>query len=179
MEQQNQKKQRQMQKQPTGEQSSPQPTAQAQQPQQSDPKDAKIAELTNDLKRLAAEFDNYKKRVEKENGEFRAFAKVDLIKKLLPVLDSMEIGLKNTQNHDTFVKGMELVYSQLYGLLEEEGIEQIQTQNRRFDPYFHEALMMEDDAGDEGRILEEFQKGYLVKGKIVRHSKVKVSKKPT
>lgn len=164
----------QTQKPSVGKQSPPPPTGQ---PLQPDQKDATIAELTNDLKRLAAEFDNYKKRTEKENSEFRDYAKVELIKKLLPVLDSLEIGLKNTQNPATFIKGMELVFSQLYSLLEEEGLQCITTENHKFDPYYHEALMTQEDSGEDNRILEEFQKGYLLKGKIIRHSKVKVSKK--
>jgi molecular chaperone GrpE len=143
-----------------------------------DAKDAKIDELTDDLKRVAAEFDNYKKRCDKDNSVFKDFAKADLIKKMLPVLDSFEMGLKNTKNHDTFVKGMELVYSQILTLLSEEGVAPIIAAGKRFDPYFHEALMMEDSDGDDGVVLEEFQKGYLLKGKVIRHSEVKVSRKP-
>ena len=146
---------------------------------QKDGKDAKIAELTNDLKRLQAEFENYKKRTEKENAQFREFAKTDLIQKLLSVIDSMEMGLKNTQNHEHFVKGMELVYSQLYAILQDEGLCEISTENKSFDPYYHEALMVNPttDEKQDNKIVEVFQKGYTLKSRVLRHSKVKVSKK--
>ncbi len=139
-------------------------------------KDAKIAELTDDIKRLQADFENYKKRCEKENQAFREYAKADLVKKLLTVLDSFEMALKNTEDKEEFVKGVELIYSQLYGLLKEEGLEAIETKDKRFDPYFHEVMMTVSSDHDDA-ILEEFQKGYTFKGQVLRHSKVKVGKK--
>jgi molecular chaperone GrpE len=85
--------------------------------QKKETKEDKIAELTTDLKRIQAEFENYKKRAEKENAQFCEYAKAEIVKKLLSVLDSFEIALKSTGNHEEFVKGIELIYSQLYTLL--------------------------------------------------------------
>ena len=145
--------------------------------QKKDTKEDKIAELTNDLKRVQAEFENYKKRVEKETAQFCEFAKAEIVKKLLSVLDSFEIALKSTNNHEEFVKGVELIYSQLYTLMKEEGLEHIETKCKKFDPYLHEVMLSEKSDKDEGTIIEELQKGYTLKGRVLRHSKVKVAKK--
>jgi len=142
-----------------------------------DPGDQKIEELTNDLKRLQAEFENYKKRCEKENASFREYSNAALIKKMLTVLDSFEIALKNTANHEEFVKGVELIYSQFYSILQDEGLRHIETKGKRFDPYVHEVMLSEKSEHDEDVILEEFQKGYKLRDIILRHSKVKVAKK--
>jgi molecular chaperone GrpE len=145
--------------------------------QKKDSNDAKIAELTDDLKKLQAEFENYKKRSDKECASFREYAKADLIKKMLPILDTFDIALKNTNNHDDFVKGIELLYSQIYSLLKEEGLEYIDTKGKKFDPYLHEVMLCENSDKEEESVLEEFQKGYKLKGAVLRHSKVKVAKK--
>jgi len=142
-----------------------------------DPKDLKIDELTNDLKRLQAEFENYKKRCEKENASFREYSNAILIKKMLTVLDSFEIALKNTANHEEFVKGVELIYSQFYSILQDEGLMHLETVGKRFDPYLHEVLLSEKSNKEDDIILEELQKGYKLKGCILRHSKVKVAKR--
>jgi molecular chaperone GrpE len=142
-----------------------------------DPKDQKIEELTNDLKRLQAEFENYKKRCEKENASFREYSNAILIKKMLTVLDSFEIALKNTANPEEFVKGVELIYSQFYSILQDEGLMHLETVGKRFDPYLHEVLLSEKSNKEDDTILEELQKGYKLKGCILRHSKVKVAKR--
>jgi molecular chaperone GrpE len=141
-----------------------------------DAKEQKIAELTDDLKRLQAEFENYKKRSEKECCHFRDYAKADLIKKLLPIIDSFEIALKNTKNHDDFVKGMELIYSNFHSLLKEEGLEPIKAAGK-LDPYLHEVLISESSDKEEDTILEELQRGYKFKDRVLRHTKVKVAKR--
>jgi molecular chaperone GrpE len=141
-----------------------------------DPKDAKIEELTNDLKRLQAEFENYKKRSEKECCQFREYSKADIIKKFLPIIDSFELALKNTKNHDEFVKGIELIYSNFYSVLKEEGLEPISAKGK-LDPYLHEVLLSEQSDKEEDTIIEELQKGYRFKDKVLRHTKVKVAKK--
>ncbi len=138
---------------------------------------AKIDELTDDLKRVQAEFENFKKRCEKENSCFRDYAKAEVIKKLLTVLDSFEIALNNTDNHAEFVKGVELIYSQLYTMLKDEGLQHIETKDRKFDPYLHEVMLSEKSDRPEDTILEELQKGYKLKDRVLRHSKVKVAKK--
>ncbi|RJQ16782.1 nucleotide exchange factor GrpE [Candidatus Woesearchaeota archaeon] len=137
--------------------------------------DTKIEELTELLKRTQAEFENYKKRVEKEIGENNKFASEKVIKKLLPVIDSFELALKNHQDHEKFVKGMELIYAQLMGTLKEEGLQPIHALHKEFDPYRHEVLLTEENEKDN-IVLDELQKGYLFHGKVLRHTKVKVGK---
>jgi molecular chaperone GrpE len=140
-------------------------------------KQEQIAELTNDLKRVQAEFENYKKRTEKENSRLCDFHKAQLVKKLLAILDSFEMALKSTDNHREFVKGVELIYSQLYTMLKDEGLQHIEAEGRRLDPYLHEVMLSEKSDKDDDIILEELQKGYKFKELILRHSKVKVAKK--
>ena len=130
-----------------------------------DEKDRKICELTDTLQRLQAEFENYKKYVEKQNGEFRKYAKSDIIEKLLPILDSFELALKNSSNNENFVKGVELIYSQLYSLLEKEGLKKIAAEGK-FDPHYHEVLIKDKSDKTEDAILEELQKGYMLNDKI-------------
>jgi len=136
-----------------------------------------ITELTDTLQRLQAEFENYKKRIEKEKVEFLSYAKADLIAKLLPILDSFELALKNTTDKDKFIKGVELIFAQLYSLLESEGLKPINALGEKFNPYKHEVLMKQESDKEEDTVLEEMQKGYMLNDKILRHSKVKVSKK--
>ncbi|MBN1544636.1 nucleotide exchange factor GrpE [Candidatus Woesearchaeota archaeon] len=138
---------------------------------------SKIAELTNDLKRVQADFENYKKRVERDNAKLCEYSRADLIKRLLTVLDSFEMALKQTGSHAEFVKGVELIYSQLYTLLKEEGLQHIEAQGKMLDPHLHEVMLFEKSDKDEDIILEELQKGYMFKDIVLRHSKVKVAKK--
>jgi len=144
--------------------------------QKIDPKDKKITELTESLQRLQAEFENYKKYVEKSKSEFVKYAKAEIIEKLLPLLDSFEMALKNTADKEKFVKGIELIYSQLYSLLEKEGLKKIKAEGK-LDPHYHEVLMKEKSDKEEDTILEELQKGYMLGDKVLRYTKVKVSKK--
>lgn len=129
----------------------------------------KIDELTLLLKRIQADFENYKKRIGREQREFAAKANKEMIKQMLPVLDSFEIALNNQKN-----SGFEMVYQQFLSLLKNQGLEPIGAEGK-FDPYKHEALMQEE-ADEEGIILEEFQKGYKFREDIIRPAKVKVSK---
>ena len=137
----------------------------------------KIAELTDDLQRLQAEFENYKKRADKEKAEFSSYAKADLVAKLLPLLDTFEIALKNTDNHEKFVKGTEMVFAQLFSTLGAEGLRPIQAQGKKFDHYYHEVMLKQKSNKEEGIVLEELQKGYMFKDKVLRYSKVKISEK--
>jgi molecular chaperone GrpE len=141
-----------------------------------DKKTDKVKELTDDLQRLQAEFENYKKRCEKENHKFREYSKADLVKKLLPVLDSMELALKSTHKNDEFVSGVKLIFGQLFSALEDEGLRRINSLGNKFDPYRHEVLMSEKSDKEEGTILEELQPGYMFKEAVLRHSKVKIAK---
>tara|TARA_Y100000310_G_C20645628_1_gene796372 strand:+ start:952 stop:1452 length:501 start_codon:yes stop_codon:yes gene_type:complete len=141
---------------------------------------AYIADAVNsieDLQRLQAEFENYKKRTEKEKLEFIKYAKEEFIKNLLPVLDSFEQALKNKDKQEEFIKGIELIFSQFHSILEQEGLRSITTSNEKFDPYKHEVLLQEKSDTEEGIILEDLQKGYMLNNRVIRHSKVKISKK--
>src|SRR3989344_37672 len=114
-------------------------------------------EFLNDLKRLQAEFENYKKRIEKERLEFIKYAKHDLILKLLEILDNFERSLKNNKDN-----GIELIFKQLKKTLEKEGVKEINEQH--FNPEKHEVISIGE--GEENKILEEFQKGYMLHDKI-------------
>ncbi len=140
-------------------------------------KNQKIEELTDSLKRLAAEFENYKKWNAKEKTEFVKYAHADVVANMLPVLDSFEIALKNTNDKEKFIEGIKIIYAQLYSALESEGLKPIKASGEKFDPYKHEVLMKEESEKPEDTVLEEFQKGYMLNDKVLRHSKVKVSGK--
>ncbi len=141
-------------------------------------KEQKIKELTETAKKVQADFENYKKAVEKRNSEFVACASRNFIKKLLPVLDSFELAIKNHADKEKVVKGIELLYAQFRSIVEEEGLEEIPALNCMFDPYKHEALVIEktEDEKEDGKIVEEFQKGYAINGVVIRTSKVKIKK---
>ncbi len=144
---------------------------------QSEEKSQKIEELTDTLKRLQAEFENYKKWSSKEKTDFIKYAHADMIEKVLPVLDSFEIALKNTSDKEKFIDGMKRIYAQFHTTLNAEGLRPIKAIGEKFDPYRHEVLMKEESDKPEETILEEFQKGYMLNDKVLRHSKVKVSGK--
>jgi len=125
------------------------------------------------LQRLQAEFENYRKRVEEEKQNIVKFSCQNLIENLLDVLDNFDLAFKNTENKESFIKGVELVYSQFYSILEKEGLKKIKTEGK-FNPEFHEALMKQGE-GDE--ILEELQPGYILNDKVIRPAKVKMGGK--
>ena len=129
------------------------------------------------MQRLQAEFENYKKRVDNERAVFAKCANIDLIKKLLPFIDDFELALKNCREKDDFYKGIELIYSHLIDTLHSQGLKIIEAEGKKFDPYFHEALLTEETDKEENMVLEEMQKGYMLNDKVIRHVKVKVSKK--
>lgn len=139
-----------------------------------DDKEQKIAELTDMLKRTQAEFINFKNRTEKETRQICEYASFDMIKKVLPVLDTFELALKNAPESD-FKKGIELVYAQLLDAFKSEGLRPIEALGKKFDPYFHEVMLKEKSGKAEDIIIEEFQRGYMLKDKVLRYSKVKVS----
>lgn len=141
-------------------------------------KEEQLKEHIETLQRLQAEFENYSKRVEKENNDFKRYVKSELIKKMLPILDSFELALKNHQDKEKFMKGVEMIYAQLFQILEEEGLRKIESVGKKFDPFFHEVLMTEHNKEKEDdEISEELQKGYMLNNKVLRYSKVKVNKK--
>ena len=136
----------------------------------------KVDEYRDSLQRLQAEFENYRKRAEKESASACRYATAGFVKKLLPTLDSFEMALKAPENNEKFVKGVELIYAQLYSLLEDEGLKRIEAKGMELDPYRHEVLMQEKSDKDN-IVLEELQKGYEFKDMIIRHSKVKVGRR--
>ena len=144
--------------------------------QKNNPDKEKINELTRLLQITQAEFENYKKRVERDKQTFCELSNKAFIEKILPVIDNFELALKNVKDNSDFVKGMELIYSQLLTLLEKEGVKPINAVGEMFDPYLHEALMQEESDKKVNTVLEEFQKGYFLKDKVLRHTKVKVAK---
>ena len=144
-----------------------------------DKKDEKIEELTDRLTRQMAEFDNFRKRTEKEKSQMYEVGAKDVIDKILPVVDNFERGLgavTEEEKEDPFVKGMEQIYKQLMTTLEGIGVKPIEAVGNEFDPDFHNAVMhVEDEEVGENIIVEEFQKGYMYRDSVVRHSMVKVA----
>ncbi len=144
-----------------------------------DPKDEKIEDLTDKLTRQMAEFDNYRKRTEKEKSAMYEIGAKDIIEKILPVIDNFERGFQSVEDgkkDDPFVDGMDKVYKQLMKTLEDAGVKQIEALGQEFNPDFHNAVMhVEDEDAGENIIVEEFQKGYMYRDSVVRHSMVKVA----
>lgn len=136
----------------------------------------KEKELIDTLQRLQAEFENYKKRVDKEKAEFCLYAKADIIRKILPFIDTFEIALKNKDKKEDFVKGMEMIHAEMTAMLNKEGVRKIDAVGKKFDPHLHEVLMTEKSDKEDDIIIEEFQKGYMLCDRVLRHSKVKVAK---
>lgn len=144
-----------------------------------DKKDEKIEELTDRLTRQMAEFDNFRKRTEKEKSQMYEVGAKDIIEKILPVVDNFERGIAavpEEEKSNPFAEGMEKIYKQLMTTLEEIGVKPIEAVGQEFDPDFHNAVMhVEDEEVGENIITEEFQKGYLYRDSVVRHSMVKVA----
>ena len=142
-----------------------------------DKKDEKIEELTDRVKRQMAEFENFRKRTEKEKAGMYAVGAKDVIEKILPVVDNFERGLDVAEDkEDPFVQGMEKIYKQMMTVLEEAGVKPIEAVGQEFDPNLHNAVMhVEDEEFGENIIAEEFQKGYTYRDSVVRHSMVKVA----
>ena len=144
-----------------------------------DKKDEKIEELTDRVTRQMAEFDNFRKRSEKEKSQMYEIGAKDIIEKILPVVDNFERGLGSVPEEEKnapFVEGMEKIYKQLMTTLESVGVKPIEAVGQEFNPDFHNAVMhVEDDELGENIIAEEFQKGYMYRESVVRHSMVKVA----
>ncbi|WP_394920330.1 nucleotide exchange factor GrpE [uncultured Robinsoniella sp.] len=144
-----------------------------------DKKDVQIEELTDRLKRQMAEFDNFRKRTEKEKSAMFEVGAKSVIEKMLPVVDNFERGLAavpDDKKDDPFVEGMEKIYKQLIGTLEELEVKAIEAVGQEFDPNFHNAVMhIEDEELGDNIVAEEFQKGYTYRENVVRHSMVKVA----
>ena len=135
-----------------------------------------IEDLTDRLKRNMAEFDNFRKRTEKEKSSMYIIGAKDIIEKILPVVDNFERGLAQATEGDPFAEGMEKIYKQLTTTLESLGVEPIEAVDKEFNPDLHNAVMhVEDESVGDNIVVEELQKGYTYKGFVVRHSMVKVA----
>ena len=135
-----------------------------------------IEDLTDRLKRNMAEFDNFRKRTEKEKSSMYIIGAKDIIEKILPVVDNFERGLAQATEGDPFAEGMEKIYKQLTTTLENLGVEPIEAVDKEFNPDLHNAVMhVEDESVGDNIVVEELQKGYTYKGFVVRHSMVKVA----
>jgi molecular chaperone GrpE len=137
-------------------------------------------ELENRLLRLAAEFDNYKKRTAREFQSIIKNANEELISQLVETLDNFQRALdsaKSSGDFDSFQKGVELIYQHFKDVLAKEGLKEITAIGEPFDPHFHEAVMQqESDKFPEGAVMDEISKGYMLNDKVIKHSKVVVSK---
>ena len=144
-----------------------------------DKKDEKIEELTDRVKRQMAEFDNFRKRTEKEKASMYEIGAREIIEKILPVVDNFERGLGSVPEEEKnapFVEGMEKIYKQLMTTLDSLGVKPIKAVGQEFNPDFHNAVMhVEDEEFGENVVAEEFQKGYMYRESVVRHSMVKVA----
>ena len=143
-----------------------------------DKKDEQIEELNDKLKRQIAEFDNFRKRTEKEKTQMFDMGAKTIIEKILPVIDNFERGfttVDEADKDDAFVSGMDMVYKQLMTELESAGVKPIEAVGKEFDPEFHNAVMqVESEEYESGIIAQELQKGYTYKDAVVRHSMVAV-----
>jgi len=144
-----------------------------------DPKDEKIEELTDRLQRSLAEFDNYRKRTEKEKTAMFDMGARDILEKLLPVVDNFERSLSaapDSEECKAYTDGMKMIYKQLQKNLEDAGVRPIDCKGKPFDPEYHNAVMhVEDKQFGENTVAEELQKGYMYKDTVLRHSMVKVA----
>ena len=144
-----------------------------------DPKDEKIAELTDRMQRTMAEFDNFRKRTEKEKAAMYEIGAKDIIEKILPVLDNFERGLTTVpeeEKENPFVQGMDKIYKQFVKTQEDIGVKPMDAAGKPFDPNFHNAVMhVEDEELGENIVAEELQKGYTYRDSVVRPAMVKVA----
>ncbi len=144
-----------------------------------DKKDEKIEELTDRVRRQMAEFDNFRKRTEKEKSQMFETGAKSIIEKILPVIDNFERGLATISEEEKstpFAEGMDKIYKQMMTVLAEAGVAVIEAEGKEFDPNLHNAVMhIDDDSFGENIVAAEFQKGYTYRDTVVRHSMVQVA----
>ena len=145
---------------------------------QKDKRDERIEELTDQVKRQMAEFENFRKRTEKEKTQMYEVGAKSIIEKILPVVDNFERGLAavpEEQKSDAFVEGMDKIYKQMMTVFEELDVKPIEAIGKEFDPEFHNAVMqVESEEYESGIVAQELQKGYMYRDSVVRHSMVAV-----
>jgi len=141
-------------------------------------KDEEIIELKSHIQRLQADFDNFRKQGEKQKQDLIRYANEGLIVKFLDIYEDMERALENSSNEEELREGLELIYSKMKNTLEKEGVEEIPAVGEKFDPFKHEALLTVDSPDHENNeIVDELMKGYTLKDKVIKYSKVRVCKK--
>ena len=144
-----------------------------------DKRDEQIAELNDKLLRNRAEFENFRKRTEREKSQMYEIGAGSIVEKILPVVDNFERGLAAVPEDESlkaFKDGFDMIYKQLMTTLDEIGVKPIEAVNNQFDPEYHNAVMhIDDDSFDENVVVEEFQKGYTYHDRVIRHSMVKVA----
>ena len=143
---------------------------------------SEAADYKNKYVRLVAEFDNARKRMERERQDFVKYAGENLLSEFLAILDdlerSMEAARAKHEDYTAFLKGIEMVMAHIYEMLKKNQVKPIDSLGKKFDPHCHEALMQEEtDKAEDEMILEEFQKGYFLGDRVLRTAKVKVAKK--
>lgn len=137
---------------------------------------AEKAELRDQLLRRQADFENFRRRMERERSEFTQYAAMELLAELLPVLDDFERALKTETSDREYARGVELIYQRFFDTLKKQGLEPIEAEGRPFDPYVHEAVERAEAEGVEDHtVLEVFQKGYNFRGRLLRPAMVKVA----
>lgn len=138
--------------------------------------ESRIVEYKDGWARSQAEFQNYKKRVERDNEAFKVSTKGDIIKKVLPVLDDLERALQNRPADDAWASGIELVARKFQNILDMEGVKKIEAQGAAFDPNFHEAISHEpSDEVESGHVIEVIQNGYVIGERVIRPALVRVA----
>ena len=137
---------------------------------------AALEEKDNRVKRLQADFENFRRRTSKEREELANVVTQDLLKGMLPILDNFDRAMAAEQkDSESFQKGVEMIYTQLHETLKNDGLEPIETAGQKFDPNFHQAVMrVENPDLEDDTIAQELQKGYIVKGRVIRPSMVQV-----
>ena len=141
-------------------------------------KDEEIIELKSHIQRLQADFDNFRKQGEKQKQDLIRYANEGLIVKFLDIYEDMERALENSSNEEELREGLKLIYSKMKNTLEKEGVEEIPAVGEKFDPFKHEALLTVDSPNHENNeIVDELMKGYTLKDKVIKYSKVRVCKK--
>ena len=140
---------------------------------------AELSDLNERLLRRQAEFENYRKRAERDRSEFLQFAGMELVRDLVPVLDDFARALKTESADREYARGIEMIYQRFSDALRKMGLEPIEAVGRKFDPHLHQAVdRVETREAEDQTILEEYQPGYNFKGKLLRPSMVKVAVKP-
>ena len=140
----------------------------------------KIDELNTRILRLTADYDNFRKRSQRDKDDVRQYANQDILEKLLPVLDNFEMAITAVKDADPSIKdGVQMIYDQLFNVLKDSGMEPIDAIGEQFDPNLHEAISQEESAEvEEGKVIQQVQRGFRLNDRLVRAARVVVAKAP-